>query len=48
MGGSAFTHESGTHVAGLLRNPKNYEALWPEQFGRIRRIVLGNTRVALP
>ncbi len=41
VGGSAFTHESGIHVAGLLKDPRTYEALDPERFGRTRRIVLG-------
>jgi homocitrate synthase NifV len=41
VGGAAFTHESGIHVAGLLRDPGTYEALRPELFGRSRRIVLG-------
>jgi homocitrate synthase NifV len=41
VGGSVFTHESGIHVSGLARDPKTYEALDPETFGRTRRIVLG-------
>jgi homocitrate synthase NifV len=41
VGGAAFTHESGIHVAGLLKDPETYEALSPEPFGRSRRIVLG-------
>jgi len=41
VGDSAFTHESGIHVSGLLRDPRTYEALSPEAFGRTRRIVLG-------
>jgi len=41
VGGAAFTHESGIHVAGLLRDPGTYEALSPAAFGRTRRIVLG-------
>jgi homocitrate synthase NifV len=41
VGSAAFTHESGIHVAGLLRDPETYEALRPERFGRSRRIVLG-------
>ena len=41
VGGSAFTHESGIHVSGLLRDPAAYEALCPERFGRSRHIVLG-------
>jgi homocitrate synthase NifV len=41
VGESAFTHESGIHVSGLLRDPSTYEALVPATFGRRRRIVLG-------
>ena len=41
VGGSAFTHESGIHVSGLLHDPETYEALRPEHVGRTRRIVLG-------
>ncbi|HET9955422.1 MAG TPA: homocitrate synthase [Polyangiaceae bacterium] len=41
VGRSAFTHESGIHVAGLLKDRLTYEALPPERFGRSRRIVLG-------
>ena len=41
VGGAAFTHESGIHVAGLLQDPETYESFRPERFGRTRRIVLG-------
>ena len=41
VGSAAFAHESGIHVAGLLRDPATYEAFDPERFGRSRRIVLG-------
>jgi homocitrate synthase NifV len=41
VGGTAFTHESGIHVSGLLRDPASYEAIAPEPFGRTREIVLG-------
>jgi len=41
VGGLAFTHESGIHVSGLIRDPMAYEALDPASFGRSRRIVLG-------
>jgi homocitrate synthase NifV len=41
VGASAFTHEAGIHVSGLTRDPKTYEELAPETFGRKRRIVLG-------
>ncbi len=41
VGSAAFSHESGIHVSGLLRDPKSYESLNPVWFGRTRHIVLG-------
>jgi homocitrate synthase NifV len=41
VGEVAFTHESGIHVSGLLRDPATYEAMDPVLFGRERRLVLG-------
>lgn len=41
VGATAFSHESGIHVSGLLRDPTTYEALDPARFGRSRQIVLG-------
>jgi len=41
VGETAFTHESGIHVSGLLRDPGTYEALDPALFGRERRLLLG-------
>jgi homocitrate synthase NifV len=41
VGAAAFSHESGIHVSGLLRDPATYEALDPARFGRSRQIVLG-------
>jgi len=41
VGASAFTHESGIHVDGLLKDPSTYEAIPPQLFGRAREIVLG-------
>ena len=41
VGDAAFSHESGIHVSGLLRDPSTYEALDPARFGRARQIVLG-------
>jgi homocitrate synthase NifV len=41
VGSAAFTHESGIHVAGLLRDAATYQALRPERFGRRRQMVLG-------
>ncbi|GGN42312.1 homocitrate synthase [Novosphingobium indicum] len=41
VGSMVFSHESGIHVSGLLRDAATYEALDPVRFGRERRIVLG-------
>jgi homocitrate synthase NifV len=41
VGEAVFSHESGIHVAALLRDPESYEALNPALFGRSRNIVLG-------
>jgi (R)-citramalate synthase len=41
VGSMAFTHESGIHAHGVLRNARTYEPVPPEMVGRTRRIVLG-------
>ena len=41
VGEMAFTHESGIHAHGVIREPSTYESIKPEQIGRNRRIVLG-------
>ena len=41
VGAHAFTHESGIHVDGLMKDSSTYEALTPQTFGREREIVLG-------
>jgi len=41
VGEMAFTHESGIHAHGVIREPATYESIRPEQIGRKRRIVLG-------
>lgn len=41
VGEAVFTHESGIHVDGLLKNPSNYEGFDPAELGRERRTVLG-------
>ncbi len=41
IGEMAFTHESGIHAHGVIREPATYESIRPEQVGRQRRIVLG-------
>jgi homocitrate synthase NifV len=41
VGDHVFTHESGIHVDGLLKDKRTYEALDPALLGRAHRIVLG-------
>lgn len=41
VGDNAFTHESGIHVAAVLRNPRTYEPVDPSIVGNRRRIILG-------
>jgi homocitrate synthase NifV len=41
VGDGVFTHESGIHVDGLLKNPANYEAFSPDELGRVHHTVLG-------
>lgn len=41
VGDAIFTHESGIHVSGLLRDRRNYEALDPRELGRRHTVVLG-------
>ena len=41
VGEAVFTHESGIHVDGLLKDRRNYEPFAPEEVGRAHRLVLG-------
>ncbi len=41
VGEMAFTHESGIHAHGVLRDASTYEPLKPEMVGRKRRFILG-------
>jgi homocitrate synthase NifV len=41
VGSNVFTHESGIHVDGTLKNSKTYEAFCPEEVGLTRQIVIG-------
>lgn len=36
-----FSHESGLHADGVLKNPKNYEGFDPAEVGLQRHMVLG-------
>ncbi|MGA8172696.1 MAG: homocitrate synthase [Methylocystis sp.] len=41
VGEHVFTHESGIHVDGLLKDPRTYEAFDPGLLGRAHTIVMG-------
>mgnify|MGYP000844169387 FL=1 len=41
VGTSVFTHESGIHADGTLKNPRTYEVFDPEDVGLKRRFVIG-------
>jgi homocitrate synthase len=41
-GGTAFTHKAGLHTNAVLRDPRSYEALDPQTFGRQRDLLLGH------
>ncbi|MBI3753251.1 MAG: hypothetical protein HY266_04295, partial [Deltaproteobacteria bacterium] len=41
VGDMAFSHESGIHVDGILKEPSNYEPFQPEEAGATRQICIG-------
>jgi len=41
VGTNVFAHESGIHVDGVLKDPKNYEVFSPEEVGLQRQLVVG-------
>ncbi len=41
IGQDIFSHESGIHVDGVVKNPLLYEAFSPEEVGLVRRLVVG-------
>ena len=41
VGRDIFTHESGVHVSGLLKDVRAYQALDPARLGRAHAIVIG-------
>ncbi|WP_370978148.1 homocitrate synthase [Agaribacterium sp. ZY112] len=41
VGAMVFTHESGVHVDGLLKDQHNYQGLDPTELGRSHELVLG-------
>lgn len=41
VGDNAFTHESGIHAAGVLKNPVTYQPFAPEELGRQHQLAIG-------
>jgi homocitrate synthase NifV len=41
VGEAVFSHESGIHVDGLLKDPRNYQPFDPAELGRSHSLVLG-------
>lgn len=41
VGPNMFTHESGIHADGVIKNPKTYEVFSPDEVGLERQIVVG-------
>ncbi|HEY9107726.1 MAG TPA: homocitrate synthase [Roseateles sp.] len=41
VGDAVFSHESGIHVDGLLKDPRNYQPFDPAELGRSHALVLG-------
>ncbi|MBF0425665.1 MAG: homocitrate synthase [Magnetococcales bacterium] len=41
VGRAVFTHESGIHVDGLLKDVRNYQGVDPSELGRVHELVLG-------
>jgi homocitrate synthase NifV len=41
VGEAVFSHESGIHVDGLLKDPRNYQPFDPGELGRSHALVLG-------
>ncbi|BCR06528.1 homocitrate synthase [Desulfuromonas versatilis] len=41
VGEKVFSHESGLHADGVIKNPSNYESFDPKEVGLARHLVLG-------
>ncbi len=41
VGEMVFSHESGLHVDGMLKDPETYQAFDPDEVGRQHRLVIG-------
>jgi 2-isopropylmalate synthase len=42
VGESAFAHKGGIHVDAVMKNPKTYEHIDPQQVGNTRRVLLSD------
>lgn len=42
VGHSAFAHKGGIHVSAVMKNPKTYEHLNPEEIGNKRRVLISD------
>ncbi len=42
VGRSAFAHKGGVHVSAILRHPRTYEHIDPEQVGNTRRVLVSD------
>ena len=43
VGQEVFSHESGIHVDGLIKDSRTYEYISPSELGRESKFVLGKT-----
>lgn len=42
VGRSAFAHKGGIHVSAVMKNPRTYEHIRPEQVGNVQRVLLSD------
>ncbi|MFA6456217.1 MAG: citramalate synthase [Bacteroidota bacterium] len=42
VGESAFAHKGGVHVSAVMKTPKTYEHIQPEQVGNVRRVLVSD------
>lgn len=40
VGRSAFAHKAGVHVDAMMKHPRTYEHLTPEEVGNVRRVLI--------
>ncbi len=42
VGDSAFAHKGGMHVSAIIKNPRTYEHVLPEDVGNVRRVLISD------